>query len=95
MSHVAAMLFAQLARVVSLSDLRDWLQLKSGVLLRFFIHPPGKNTLAHANKNRDANFIQTLFWEVNALFAKQTPAFAYGIRKKSPFTQVQVQDPCC
>ena len=84
MSHVAAMLFAQLARVVSLSDLRDWLQLKSGSLQRFCIHPPGKNTLAHANKNRDADFIRTLFWEVNALFARQTPAFAHGIRNKSP-----------
>jgi hypothetical protein len=84
MSHVAAMLFAQLARVVSLSDLRDWLQLKSGILQRFSIHPPGKNTLAHANKSRDAEFIQTLFWEVNALFSRQTPAFAYGIRNKSP-----------
>ena len=84
MSHVAAMLFAQLARVVSLSDLRDWLQLKSGSLQRFCIHPRGKNTFAHANKNRDADFIRTLFWEVNALFARQTPAFAHGIRNKSP-----------
>lgn len=84
MSHVAAMLFAQLARIVSLSDLRDWLRLKSSILKRFSIHPPGKNTLAHANKTRDADFIQTLFWEVNALFTRQTPSFAHGVRNKSP-----------
>ena len=29
MSHAAAILFAQLARVASLSDLRDWLQLRN------------------------------------------------------------------
>ena len=51
MSHLATILFAQLARVASLSDLRDWLQLKE--------LSKGKPT------KPDANFIQTLFWEVN------------------------------
>jgi hypothetical protein len=84
MSHVVAMLFAQLARVVSLSDLKDCLRLKSGVLKRFSIHSPGKNTLAHANKNRDSKFIENLFWELHHTFCTQSPMFAKGKRNKSP-----------
>lgn len=84
MSHVVAMLFAQLARVVSLSDLRDCLQLKSGVLKRFSIHRPGKNTLAYANKNRDAKFIENLFWGLYGEFSRQSPSFFKGKRYKSP-----------
>ncbi len=54
----------------------------------------GKNTLAHANKSRDAEFIQTLFWEVNALFSGKLLPLPMASAIKS-FTQVQVQDPCC
>ena len=84
MSHVVAMLYAQLARVVSLSDLKDCLLLKSGILNRFSIHPPGKNTLAHANKNRDYQFIQKLYWELYERFTAQSPQFGFGKRHRAP-----------
>jgi len=84
MSHVVAMLFAQLARVVSLSDLKDCLCLKSVILKRFSIHSPGKNTLAYANKNRDYQFIEKLFWELYAQFSKQSPQFGRSKRHKAP-----------
>ena len=40
-SHLAAMLFAQLSHAIGLNDVCDWLRMKSGVLARFGVTPPG------------------------------------------------------
>ncbi len=59
-SHLAAMLFAQLSQAISLDDVCDWRRLKAPVLARFGVVPPSRNTLSHANKERDAAFIEKL-----------------------------------
>lgn len=53
-SHLASMLFAQLSHAIGLNDVCDWLRLKAPVLARFGVTPPSRNTLSHANKERDA-----------------------------------------
>ncbi len=55
-SHLSAMLFAQLSHAMGLNDVCDWLRLKSGVLARFGVTPPSRNALSHANKERSAEF---------------------------------------
>jgi hypothetical protein len=40
LSHLSAMLFAQLSHAIGLNDVCDWLRLKSGVLARFGVTPP-------------------------------------------------------
>src|SRR6187397_1474328 len=61
-SHLSAMLFAQLSHAMGLNDVCDWLRLKSGVLARFGVTPPSKNAFSHANKQRSAEFAEKLFW---------------------------------
>ncbi len=63
-SHLAAMLFAQLSHAMGLNDVCDWLRLKAAALSRFGVTPPSRNALSHANKERDARFIEKLFWSV-------------------------------
>ena len=60
-SHLSAMLFAQLSHAMGLNDVCDWLRLKSGVLARFGVPLPSKNVLSHANKQRSAEFAEKLF----------------------------------
>ena len=75
-SHLAAMLFAQLSHAVGLNDVCDWLRLKAPVLARFGVTAPTRNTLSHANKHRNADFIQKLFWSVlGALHEAWLPGF--------------------
>jgi Transposase DDE domain len=69
------MLFAQLAHVLSLNDLCDWLRLKDRALAGFGITPPSRNNLSHANKVRDASFIECIFWRTLAHLQRCEPAF--------------------
>ena len=62
-SHLAAMLFAQLTHAIGLNDVCDWLRMKAAVLARHGLGAPSRNGLSHANKQRDALFMEKLFWE--------------------------------
>jgi hypothetical protein len=77
-SHLSAMLFAQLSHAMGLNDVCDWLGLKSGVLARFGVTPPSKNGLSHANKERSAEFAENLFWSVLGHLQHASPDFAAG-----------------
>lgn len=65
-SHLAAMVFVQLAHALSLNDVCDWLRLKRQAIAGFGVTPPSRNTLSHANKGRSADFVQTVFWRTLA-----------------------------
>ena len=90
-SHLAAMIFAQLARTVGLNDVCDWLRLKAGVLSRFGVTPPSRNALSHANKVRSANFIEQLFWSVLGQLQQIQPGFATGQRGKGLLRRFKVR----
>jgi len=90
-SHLAAMIFAQLARTVGLNDVCDWLRLKAGPLSRFGVTPPSRNALSHANKVRSANFIEQLFWSVLGHLQEIQPGFATGQRGKGLLRRFKVR----
>jgi hypothetical protein len=90
-SHLAAMIFAQLARTVGLNDVCDWLRLKAGPLSRFGVTPPSRNALSHANKVRSADFIEKLFWSVLGNLQHIQPGFANGRRGKGLLRRFKVR----
>jgi hypothetical protein len=77
-SHLAAMLFAQLTHAIGLNDVCDWLRHKAPVLARFGVTPPSRNNLSHANKERGADFIEKLFWAQLGHLQHASPDFAAG-----------------
>jgi Transposase DDE domain/Domain of unknown function (DUF4372) len=75
MSHLSAMIFVQLARVLSLNDVCDWLQLKTRSIAALGLTPPSRNNLSHANKKRDASFVEMVFWRTLAHMHRCEPSF--------------------
>jgi hypothetical protein len=90
-SHLAAMLFAQLAHAISLNDVCDWLRMKAAALWRFGVTPPARNTLSHANKVRGAQFIERLFWSVLGRLQQIQPGFAHGNRGRGLLHRFKVR----
>jgi hypothetical protein len=91
LSHLSAMLFAQLSHAMGLNDVCDWLRLKSGVLARFGVTPPSKNGLSNANKDRDAEFVDKLFWSVMGHLQHASPDFAAGRKGKGLLRRFKVR----
>lgn len=90
-SHLAAMLFAQLSHAMGLNDVCDWLRLKAAALSRFGVTPPSRNALSHANKERDARFIEKLFWSVLGDLQHACPSFAAGKKGKGLLRRFKVR----
>ena len=62
-SQVVAMLYAQLSHAWSLNDVCDALKLQLTLLFGIrAAKPPAKNTLSHANSERDCAMAEKLFW---------------------------------
>ena len=75
-SHVVAMLYAHLAHSLSLNDVCDSLHNHAGSLSQIRnCTPPSRNGLSHANKTRDADMAEELFWKVYESLARQHPEF--------------------
>jgi hypothetical protein len=80
-SHVATMIYAQLARVTGLNDLCDDLSIHSGPLSSIRgAKAPARNTLSHANKVRDPGMAQALFWKLKGHFEASCAGFNRGRR---------------
>jgi hypothetical protein len=75
-SHVVSMLFAQVSHALSLNDICDTLRNHGGVLttIRRAV-PPSRNGLSHANRERDANMAEELFWAVLKNLRFTSPGF--------------------
>lgn len=91
LSHLSAMLFAQLSHAMGLNDVCDWLRLKSATLKRFGVTPPSKNGLSHANKERSADFVEKLFWSVLDHLQHASPDFASGRKGKGRLWRFKVK----
>ena len=91
LSHLSAMLFAQLSHAMGLDDVCDWLRLKAGVLARFGVAPPSKNGLSNANKERNAEFAEKLFWSVLGHLQHASPDFAAGRKGKGLLRRFKVR----
>lgn len=75
-SHVAALLFTQLAHALSLNDVCDCLRNHASAF--FTIRratPPSRNGLSHANKVSNADMAEDLFWKVLEHFKLLCPRF--------------------
>ena len=80
-SHVIAMLYAHLAHSLSLNDICDSLHNHAGPLSQIRnCTPPSRNGLSHANKTRNADMAEELFWRVYGTLAKQYPEFLTSSR---------------
>lgn len=90
-SHLAAMLFAQLSHAIGLNDVCDWLRLKCAALARFGVTPPARNTLSHANKERDALFVEKLFWSTLGHLQHACPDFTRGRKGKGLLRRFKVR----
>jgi hypothetical protein len=75
LSHLGAMIFVQLAHALSLNDVCDWLHLKARAIASFGLTPPSRNNLSYANKNRDATFVEKVFWRTLAHLHHCEPSF--------------------
>lgn len=85
-SHVVSLLFAQLTHSLGLNDVCDALRLQSGPLSAIRgATPPGKNTLSHANRERDARLAQELFWAVLKHLQNLQPGFGGNRRPRFAF----------
>lgn len=80
-SHVVSMVFAQLSHALSLNDICDALRNHCGVLTTLRrAAPPSRNGLSHANRERNADMAEALFWNTLDAFHKQAPSFGMGRR---------------
>jgi hypothetical protein len=89
-SHVVSLLYAQLTHSLGLNDVCDALRLHSGSLSALRgATPPPKNTLSHANRRRDPQMAEQLFWAVlehlqtlqPAFGGNRTPRFAFRFKR--------------
>ena len=70
------MVYAHLAHALSLNDICDSLSNHAGTLEQLrSCTPPSRNGLSHANKTRNADMAEELFWKVYESLSKQYPEF--------------------
>jgi len=85
-SHVVSLLYAQLTHSLGLNDVCDALRLHCGPLSALRgATPPPKNTLSHANRTRDPQMAEQLFWAVLEHLQNVQPAFGGNRRPRFAF----------
>jgi hypothetical protein len=83
-SHVVSLLYAQLTHALGLNDVCDALRLHSGPLSAIRgATPPSKNALSHANRERDPQMAEALFWQMLEHLQQLHPGF--GARRRPKF----------
>lgn len=82
-SHVVSMVFAQLTHALSLNDVCDSLRNNSGALSTLRgAKAPSRNGLSNANRVRNADMAEALFWEVLKDLQTEHPQFGFERRYK-------------
>jgi hypothetical protein len=85
-SHIVSLLYAQLTHSLGLNDVCDALRLHSGSLSALRgATPPPKNTLSHANRRRNPQLAEQLFWAVLEHLQTLQPTFGGNRRPKFAF----------
>jgi hypothetical protein len=78
-SHVVTMVYAHLAHSLGLNDISDTLRHHSGALATIRgATAPSRNGLSHANKVRNADMAEELFWTTLSEIQKVYPRFGMG-----------------
>ena len=75
-SHVVSLLFAQLTHAIGLNEVCDTLRYHAAKLraIRGAV-APSRNTLSHANRERDSDMMEALFWKVLGHLQELSPGF--------------------
>lgn len=82
-SHVVCLLYAQLTHSIGLNDVCDALRHHCSKLFAIrAATPPSRNGLSHANKTRDADMMEALFWKMLEHLQNQFPGFGPAGRYK-------------
>ena len=80
-SHTVSLMFAQLSHALSLNDVCDTLDNHSGVLTTVRrATPPSRNGFSNANRARNADMAEALFWQTLANLQERFPEFGMGRR---------------
>jgi hypothetical protein len=80
-SHTVSLMFAQISHALSLNDVCDTLDNHSGVLTTIrHASAPSRNGLSHANRERNADMAESLFWKTLEHFQQRWPQFGMGHR---------------
>lgn len=75
-SHVVSLLYAQLTHSIGLNDVCDGLRHHGTILSAIRgAFAPARNTLSHANRNRDAQMMEDLFWQTLKHLENQVDGF--------------------
>ena len=82
-SHVVSHIYAHLTHAISLNDVCDALRMNRGFLATIRgATAPSRNNFSHANKVRNAEMAEALYWAMMEQLMNQSPRFAKGkIRK--------------
>ena len=81
-SHVLALMFGQLSHALGLNDICDTLRNHGGVLSTIReATPPSRNGFSYANRNRNADMAESLFWKVLEHLETISPKFRLQGRK--------------
>jgi hypothetical protein len=82
-SHVVTLLFAQLTHCIGLNDVCDALRHHAARLFAIRAATvPSRNGLSHANKTRNADMMEALFWKMLHHLQNQFPGFGPSGRYK-------------
>jgi hypothetical protein len=80
---VVCLLYCQLTHCIGLNDLCDALRHHSAKLFAIrAATPPSRNGLSHANKERNADMMEALFWKMLNHLQNQFPGFGPSGRYK-------------
>jgi hypothetical protein len=80
-SHVIALMEAQLTHSIGLNDVCDGLQLHAAELATIRgAKPPHRNTFSHANRTRNPEMAEKLFWATLDQLETIRPGFTHGRR---------------
>jgi len=78
-SHVVTHIYAHLTHAIGLNDVCDGLRMHRGFLSVIRgATPPSRNNLSNANKKRNPQMAEALYWETLDYLMKQSPSFAKG-----------------
>lgn len=76
-SHTVSLMQAQLTHAIGLNDVCDSLRMNAGILATIRgATPPSRNNFSHANRERNSDMAQALYWRVMDHLMTQTPSFA-------------------
>ena len=83
-SHIVTLMYSQLAHSLSLNDVADTLRNHAGALHTIRgATPPSRNGLSHANKIRNADMAEELFWNVLSHIKSIHPQFGFNSKYRA------------